>query len=460
MKNIVKQVLLVMIVISFGPGPGVKGQEKADRDTVYQLAPVTVMGMEAVGRLTPVTFSNLPGEVIRERYSVQDIPELLSDLPSVTSYSEGGNGIGYNYLNLRGFDQRRISIMVNGVPQNDPEDHNVYWIDLPDLLSSTENIQVQRGAGSAFYGPPAIGGSINMVTNPFARETGVTLESTIGFQEFGDSSNSFTLATEKYLASVNSGLIADRYMLYGRLSTIASDGYRHNSSVRYDSYFLGAIRLDEGMSTRFHIFGGPISDGLVYYGLPKFVNHDKGLRRQNLSYWEVDSTGSSYAFVSPRRVQEIENFSQPHYELMHDWQVSPSTVVHNTLFYYAGDGFFDYDASWADTSLLRIGYNYGIPTDSNPTNTIVEATVQNSQWGWLPRVEIDHGSGNLIVGAELRFHRSLHWGKILFAEGLPANYDPDYHFYEYNGSKDIGSLFVHELFHPTERLGVMIDFQL
>ena len=54
-----------------------------------------------------------------------------------------------------------ISILVNGVPQNDPEDHNVYWLDFPDLLASTDNIQVQRGAGSAFYGPPAIGGSVN-----------------------------------------------------------------------------------------------------------------------------------------------------------------------------------------------------------------------------------------------------------------------------------------------------------
>ena len=79
-----------------------------------------------------------------KRYDTQDVPQLLSELPSTTFYSENGNGIGYNYLNIRGFDQRRISVMVNGIPQNDPEDHNVYWIDFPDLLASTENIQVQH----------------------------------------------------------------------------------------------------------------------------------------------------------------------------------------------------------------------------------------------------------------------------------------------------------------------------
>lgn len=429
-------------------------------DTMYHLSPIIVTGTEAIERLTPVTFSNLNREEINARYSVQDVPVLLSDLPSITSYSEGGNGIGYNYVNLRGFDQRRLSIMVNGIPQNDPEDHNVYWIDLPDLLASTGNIQVQRGAGNAFYGPPAIGGSINIVTNPFAMKPGIRLESMFGYQEFGDSSGSFVLSTEKYAASVNSGIIDDRYMVYGRLARIASDGYRTNSWVNFSSYFLGAIRFDERMTTRFHFFGGPIQDGLVYFGLPKFVNDNKILRRQNLVYWETDSTGNTYSYSAPRRPQETESFSQPHYELIHDWQLSESAVLHNTFFYYTGDGFFDYDASWADTSMLRIGYTYGIPTDANPTNTLVRAYVGNSQWGWLPRLDLEHTNGNLTLGGELRIHRSLHWGKIRFAEGLPANLDPDYRFYQYNGEKEILSLFIHELFQPTGNVSVMVDLQL
>lgn len=436
------------------------GEKEAQRDTVYQLSPIIVTATQAKERQSPVTFSNLTSRDLRERYSVQDIPVLLSELPSITTYSENGNGIGYNYINLRGFDQRRISVMINGVPQNDPEDHNVYWLDFPDLLASTDNIQVQRGAGSAFYGPPAIGGSVNLVTNPFRHEPSITFEAMAGFQEFGDSSKSLALNTRKYAVSVNSGLVADRYMLYGRLGKILSDGYRANAFVDFDSYFLGAIRFDENMSTRVHFFGGPIADGLAYYGLPKFVNENKTLRRQNLNYWEVDSTGKAYSYVQPRRSQEIENFTQPHYELIHDWKISSKAILHNTLFYYTGDGFFDYDASWADTSMLRLGTQYGIPVTANPTNTLVRAFVGNRQWGWLPRVEIDHGSGSLTIGAELRFHRSTHWGKIQFAEGLPQNLDPDYHFYEYNGEKDILSLYVHELYRLDERTTLMGDLQI
>jgi iron complex outermembrane receptor protein len=438
------------------------GQDRPpEKDTVYQMSPVIVTATQATGRKSPVTFSNLTPLSLRERYSVQDVPVLLSELPSITTYSENGNGIGYNYINLRGFDQRRISVMINGVPQNDPEDHNVYWIDFPDLLSSTDNIQVQRGAGSAFYGPPAIGGSVNLVTNPFGGEPGVSLEMLTGFQEFGDSSKPLALTTRKYGASFTSGLVGGRYMFYGRLGKITSDGYRTNSWVDMNSYFFGAIRLDANMSTRVQFFGGPIRDGLAYDGLGRFVNGNRVLRRQNVvAGWTADSAGDAYASVQYRRPQETESFSQPHAEIMNDWKLSSSLTLHNTLFYYTGDGYFDYDASWADTSTLRIGYRYGIPASANPSNALVRAFVGNTQWGWLPRLDIDHGTGDLTLGLEVRVHRSTHWGKIEYAEGLPAGFDPDYHFYEYNGGKDMFSLYGHELLRFGDDMTLMADAQL
>ncbi len=429
----------------------------AQRDTVYYLSPFIVNPTHAKERETPATFSDMNAKQISDRYTVQDIPVVLSELPSMTSYSENGNGIGYSYINLRGFDQRRLSIMINGVPQNDPEDHNVYWIDVPDLMSSTDNIQVQRGAGSAFYGPPAIGGSINLVTNPFSREPGITIESALGFQETNDGGTSPKLMTRKYSASINSGIVNERYMLYGKLGRLVSDGYRYNSQVEMSSYFLGGLRLDPNMTTHFHIFGGPISDGLAYYGLPKFVKDDPVLRRENLAYWIAD--GRMYFYSQPRRKQEIEYFSQPHYEILHDWKIDNRTTLSNTIFYYTGDGSFDYDASWADTSTLRIGYNYGIPADQNPTNTLVRAYVGNRQWGWLPHIEFESDNNTLLLGTELRVHRSTHWGKIQFAEGLPSNFNPDYHFYEYNGAKDILSFYAHNLYRASEKITLMTDVQ-
>jgi len=452
---------ITYIILMFLAAQMLHAQETtpAIHDTTYYLAPVIVMPTEAKERLTPVTFTNLSSKQILDRYSNQDVPVLLSELPSMTTYSENGNGIGYNYINLRGFDQRRLSVMINGVPQNDPEDHDVYWIDFPDLMASTENIQIQRGAGSDFYGPPAIGGSINLVTNPFARKPGVTLETDLGFQEFGDSSNSLPLNTKKFSATINSGLIDKHYMLYGKLSQIQSQGYRINSWVELNSYFLGAVRFDENVTTRIHIFGGPLTDGLSYNGLPKFVNGNLALRRQNLSDWGIDSAGTQYTYQVQRRTQESESFAQPHYEIINEWKPTPRLTVSNTLFYYTGAGYYDYDASWADTSMLRLGYLYGIPTSQNPANTLVRAFVGNTQWGWLPHVDIDHENGLLTLGAEMRFHRSIHWGKISYAENLPPNFDPDYEFYSYNGEKDMLSLYGHELYHVNGDLTLMTDLQ-
>ncbi len=113
----------------------------------------TVLVEGSLGKqgVTPLAFDKIKRKEIEENYTVQDVPEYLSTLPSTTFYSENGNGIGYNYLSIRGFDQRRISVSINGIPQNDPEDHNVYWLDFPDILASTEVIQVQRGAGSGVF---------------------------------------------------------------------------------------------------------------------------------------------------------------------------------------------------------------------------------------------------------------------------------------------------------------------
>lgn len=432
-------------------------EEQPRRDTVYQMSPVITTATQAREGQTPATFTNLKSAQITERYTFQDVPVLLSEMPSMLTYSENGNGIGYNYISLRGFDQRRVSVMVNGVPQNDPEDHNVYWLDFPDLLASTDMIQVQRGAGSAFYGPPAIGGSINMVTNPFGNAPKIVVESYLGFQEFADSSRHLAQNTKRLSASFTSGLVDGRYMFYGRLGKIQSDGYRQNSWSELNSYFFGMMRLDSTMTTRLHFFGGPLTDALAYTGLPKSSGSSATLRRQNLTGWSFDANGNLTG--TARRPQETEYFNQPHAELIHEWKLSPALTLHNTLFYYSGDGWFDYDASWADTSTLRLGSAYGIPTSANPTNTLVRGYVGNRQWGWLPNIEIAHDGGVLTLGAELRFHRSTHWGKIVYAENLPASYDPDYHFYEYNGVRNILSVFGSETYQISEFVGVMASVQ-
>ena len=410
-------------------------------------------------RLSPVTFSNLSHTQIQQQYSVQDVPVLLSDLPSITFYSENGNASGgYSYINLRGFEQQRLSVMVNGVPQNDPEDFSVYWIDMPDLLGSTSSIQVQRGAGSAFYGPPAIGGSVNLIAIPFQPKPSILLESSLGFQEYG-STNTVVLATRKYSATFNSGLVDNQYMFYGRLGKLSTDGYRNKSWDDINSYFFGVERLDANMTTRIHFYGGPFSDGLVYNGIPKFYNNDLNLRRANYNYFELNDAQDTVTYFANRRPQESEQFSQPHFELLNEWHLNSKLTFSNTFFYIQGVGYYDYDGSGLTASSIHWDSANGYAGAADPINPLVRAFVGNKQFGWLPRLEILHDAGALTVGAELRFHRSLHWGKIQYSENLPANYDPDYHIYEYNGGKEMLSVYGHELYKLKDDLTLMTDLQ-
>ncbi len=399
--------------------------------------PIVVTATRGRERETPATFSTLEREQIRERYTTQDIPVLLSELPSITYYSEAGNNIGYTYLNIRGFDARRIAVMVNGIPQNDPEDHNVYWLDMPDLAASVEDIQVQRGAGSAFYGPPAIGGSVNLVTSNFGRERAFRFAAGVG-----------SYNTRRYAASFSSGLIENQYAVHARLAKILSDGYRERSWVDFNSYFLGLIRYDEDMTTQVNFYGGPVADHLAYYGIPKADVKDRTKRRAN----------------PIMRDEEIENFSQPHYELFHEWRLSPTLTLNNTLFLVFGEGFFDYDGSWAPFSYYRLTPANGFPVVGDPDtlylrNALIRAWVGNKQWGWLPRLTLKHDNGELVAGAELRIHRSEHWGKIRRADELPIAVPENYRYYEYRGAKDILSLYAQELYRLRPDLTAMASLQ-
>lgn len=408
---------------------------------------VVVVATRAVAGETPAAFATLEKEDIQLRYYAQDIPAVLSELPSTTFYSESGNNIGYNYISIRGFDQRRISVMINGVPQNDPEDHNVYWIDFPDFLGNVDNIQVQRGAGSAFYGPPAIGGSVNIITSQYSAEPGIS-----GYVGRG------AFNTQKYSLSLNSGLLDKKYVLFGRASQIKSDGFRDRSWVNFKSYFIGAARFGEKSTTRLQFYGGPIEDHLAYYGIPKQDALDKSKRKAN-------------PIVRP---DELENFNQPHLELIHEYRFSEKLKLNNTLFGIRGYGFFDYDGSWAPMSYYRLTPEYGFQVDGNPEDIytddlLIRAYVDNKQIGWLPQLHWRVPAGDIIVGAELRRHRSLHWGRIQKASGdLPVgsgeyqgtSYIGKRRYYEYKGAKDVVSPYIHTSLGLLPKTNFLFDVQM
>jgi len=389
------------------------------------------------------TFSNLSRQDLEERGAIKDLPILMSELPSTTFYSENGNGVGYNYLTMRGIDQRRISVMIDGVPQNDPEDHNVYWINFFDLAGSLEDIQVQRGPGAGFYGPPAMGGSLNLVTRQLGTEAYQRLE--VGVGSFG---------TQKYSAEINTGLLANNLVFYGRFSHLRSEGYRDWSWSRFWRGFLGLAWYGERSYVKLQAYGGPQNDALAYYGIPKDYNEDDGLRTTN---WGAPDEVSG-------RTGDLEHFNQIHVDLIHDWVPSDRLAFHTTAFFISGVGYFDFDGSWGTPGYYQLCQDTGEEVLGDfpeycvansetgevapiPSDTLMRAYVNNKQIGILPRVTFTHASwGELNAGIEARAHRSLHWGRIQNGSGYPTDVvgDADKHHYQYRGAKDIFSPYDNE----------------
>ncbi len=420
--------------------------------------PVIVTGFPATEGKTPAPIDRYDRSTLDPRTTIQDVPQLIATNPSATVYSYNGTETGYSFVSIRGFDQRRLSILVNGIPQNDPEDHNVYWIDMPDLSASTGTLTVERGAGAAFYGPPAIGGSINVETTPNA------------IRQISFSGGYGSYNTQKYSATLNSGIIDDKYLITARLSQLSTDGYRNFSFVNLNSYYISASRFDSLFSLQANFYGGPISDGLNYYGVfPTVPNGpeltDPVLRKVNLSE----------QLTYQRRPEEREDFFQPHYELLATWNPSSSIKVSNAIFYIHGSGQFDFDGTWVKPFTgyshteyycltpqygARYGFT-GLPiSDSTLGNELVRAYVAGDQIGWLPRVEVEHENGTFTAGAELRRYRSTHWGKLLSAAQMPVDLPGDYHFYEYNGGKDVIAGYLSDALSLSTPLSALASLQV
>ncbi len=135
---------------------------------VKKLKALTIFGDEVINfstkanELTPTTYTDVSKEKIQERNLGLDLPILLNFTPSMVTTSDAGAGVGYTGMRIRGSDATRINVTLNGIPINDSESHGVYWVNMPDLSSSLDKIQIQRGVGTSSNGAAAFGATVNL----------------------------------------------------------------------------------------------------------------------------------------------------------------------------------------------------------------------------------------------------------------------------------------------------------
>ncbi len=417
--------------------------------------PAVVVSTDRARRqLSPITHSNVTARDLALLPGMKDLPANLRRSTSVTYYSENGNDLGYTHLRLRGFGQRRVAVAINGVPQNDPEGHNVYWINFYDLQGTVKDIQLQRGAGSSFYGSAGIGGAINVIASPYEAERYGRIE--IGYGSFN---------TQRYTIEGNTGLLGGKYVAYGRRSHLLTDGYRDWSWSKFWRYFVGITRYGERHTVTLQAYGGPQTDGLAYVGIPKSANKS--------TVTDVYGTKIDRRYNFSESTRDREWFHQPHSELLHEWVAKPSLLFKQTLFWIRGIGHFDFDGSFRSADFLRLPDQWrGLTKNERAlplflsapsTQVLFRAALDQYQVGWLPRAIWVHRGGETTVGLEARLHQSLRWGRVQEATGLPAEVvgpRSDYRVYSVRGEKVVASAFGSHLARVHERVAMQADVQL
>ena len=206
----------------------------------YYLEPLELKSLRAADK-APFAKTNVGKDYIAQNNVGQDLPFLLNQTPSVVVNSDAGNGIGYTGIRIRGSDATRINVTLNGIPYNDAESQGTYFVDLPDIASSVNSIQVQRGIGTSSNGAGAFGASINLSTNEFNDKPGGEINNTYG------SFNSW-----KNTVKVGSGLINDHFTIDARVSRISSDGYTDRAATDLKSLYFSTAFVSEKTTLRFN----------------------------------------------------------------------------------------------------------------------------------------------------------------------------------------------------------------
>ncbi len=286
---------------------------------------VTIMATRASDQ-TPATYTMVDKEDIEKNNLGQDLPYLLEQTPSLVTTSDAGHGVGYTGLRIRGSDPTRVNVMINGIPLNDAESQGVFWVDLPDLASFVEDVQVQRGVGTSSNGAGSFGGSINIQTTQYNPDA------------YAEISNSFgSFATRKHTVAAGTGLLKDHFVVDARLSKVVSDGYIDRSTSDLKSLHVSGAYVGAKNSLRFNVMSGRERTYQAWGGLP-------------IQYIDTNRTFNPYDYKD-----EVDDYGQDHYQLIFNQELTNNLALNAALHYTHGEGFFEQYKGVAHNPL----YNYG-----------------------------------------------------------------------------------------------------
>ncbi|MBT3611368.1 MAG: TonB-dependent receptor [Flavobacteriales bacterium] len=378
---------------------------------------------------TPMTFTNISKSEIEKGNLGQDLPYLISLTSSVVTTSDAGAGIGYTGFRIRGADPTRINITVNGIPLNDSESQGVWWVNMPDFSSSIENIQIQRGVGTSTNGGSDFGASVNLKTDGLNKEAYAITNNSIG-----------SFATLKNNIEFGTGLLNDKFAFDGRLSKISSDGYIDRATSDLKSLYLQGAYFGDKSVLKGIVFSGHERTYQAWNGVP-------------LNYLDTNRTFNSYTYEN-----EVDDYSQTHYQLHYSQQLSNVTNFNIAGHFTHGEGYYEQEK--LNQSLNSYGLqNIIIGNDTiTATNLVRRKWLSNDFGGFTYSLSQKIGNIDLTFGGASSRYSGEHYGNVIWIE-YASNADFNHQYYRNKAEKFDHNFYAKANYKYSDATNIYVDLQ-
>ncbi len=410
--------------------------EEVDSLKSVELQEVQVTATRAT-KNTPVAFTNMNQEQLKQVNYGMDIPYLLSLTPSVTMTSDAGNGIGYTTLRVRGTDPSRINITANGVPMNDAESAQLFWVNMGDFASSVQSMQIQRGVGTSTNGAGAFGATVNMLTE------NIGLEPFIGLDLSGGSYYS-----HKETLRFGTGLLGNHWGIQGRLSNIGSKGYLDRASTKLNSYLLQAGWFGDNTVVKFITWNGEEQTYHAWNYTSKYEQSIYGRRYNSCGVMGFDKDGNPTGYYD----NQTDNYHQQNYQLILNQRISQQLNLNAALHYTRGDGYYEQYKLGKKLKKYGLIDFYGYDDPETRGNVIEQKKMANDFYGVIASLVYNNRKGlDAAFGGGWNKYDGDHFGNVV---GVP-----NFEYYRNNAKKTDFNIYGKANYEFLRGLNVFVDLQ-
>lgn len=392
---------------------------------------------------TPVAFTNVSKKELLSANDGRDMTYLLQATPSVITTSDAGAGIGYTSMRVRGTDGARINVTANGIPINNPESHNVYWVNMPDLASSVRDVQIQRGAGTSANGAGAFGASVNMITDAPSEDAYAELSGAYGMYN-----------TNRETLRVGSGLMGEHWSFDARISHLGSDGYIDRASTELWSYFGQAAYQAYNTSVRLLAFGGKEKTYMAWDYASKEQMEEFG-RRYNPCGEYTDKEGNRAYYPD-----QFDNYIQHHFQLLVSQRLGRDFHLNASLHYTRDNGY--YDQYKTGRTLVEYGLQPFVDADGatvKKSDLIRLKNNVNGFGGGQLTLNYRHGRWNATLGGAVTDFKGHHFGQVKWVRNYVGPVDPLQRYYDNTGRKFDANVYLRATYDISAHLSVFADMQ-